>query len=166
MSTSILVFDSVCRCVDSNAMALAENLKRIRQEKRLSQVRLAKLCGLSQQSISRLESGADQTSKYLPKIATALGVPVAALDPTYLSVISTENWTVDLTEAVKKAVEAGATLQQLTDVIDRAFHSSLVVMLQSRISELSPEQRQSVLEVAGKISGTEDTSNASDKRDN
>lgn len=65
-------------------MTLAENLKRIREAKGLSQVRLADKAKVSQQLISRLESGRDQTTKKLPQLANALGVLVTDLDPAYI----------------------------------------------------------------------------------
>lgn len=64
-------------------MSLAENLRRIREGKKLSQAALAKLANVSQQSISRLESGVDLTSKKLPSIAGALGCQLADLDEAY-----------------------------------------------------------------------------------
>ncbi|MGQ3674277.1 XRE family transcriptional regulator [Xanthobacter sp. TB0139] len=65
-------------------MSLAENLKRIREQAGLSQVNLAKAARVSQQLISRLENGKDSTTKKLPDLATALGVPISALDPAYV----------------------------------------------------------------------------------
>jgi transcriptional regulator with XRE-family HTH domain len=64
-------------------MALKDNLKRVREEKRLSQPKLAELAGVSQQLISRLENGKDLTTKKLPEIARALGVTVAELDENF-----------------------------------------------------------------------------------
>lgn len=64
-------------------MTLAENLKRIRTAKGLSQQALADLARVSQQLISRLESGKDQTTKKLPMLANALLVTVTDLDPNY-----------------------------------------------------------------------------------
>jgi len=61
-------------------MAIKENLARIRRDKKMSQVKLAEISGVSQQSISRLENGIDLTSKYLPQLARALGVPVHEID--------------------------------------------------------------------------------------
>ncbi|MFG1417206.1 helix-turn-helix transcriptional regulator [Xanthobacter sp. V0B-10] len=72
-------------------MTLAENLKRLREEMKLSQPKLAKAAGVSQQLISRLENGKDLTTKKLPNLARALGVTVTDLDPTYmLSDVGTE----------------------------------------------------------------------------
>lgn len=59
---------------------LAENLRRIRREKRLSQGKLAEQSGVSQQLISQIENGVNTTTKELPKLAKALGVPVSDLD--------------------------------------------------------------------------------------
>lgn len=64
-------------------MALKDNLQRLRKEKKLSQPKLADLAGISQQLISRLENGKDLTTKRLPEIARALGVPVSDLDENF-----------------------------------------------------------------------------------
>ena len=69
-------------------MTLADNLKRIREEKGLSQAGLARASGVSQQSISRLETGRDQTSKYLPRLAAALGCAVEDLDDGFAGVVA------------------------------------------------------------------------------
>lgn len=66
-----------------NSMGIMENLKRIREAAELSQVQLAAKSGVSQQLISRLERGVDITSKKLPDLARALGVPVDAIDENY-----------------------------------------------------------------------------------
>lgn len=65
-------------------MTLAANLKRIREAKGLSQVRLANKAKVSQQLISRLEASRDLTTKKLPQLAAALGVLVTDLDPAYV----------------------------------------------------------------------------------
>lgn len=64
-------------------MSLAENLRRRRLAKKLSQAALSKAAGVSQQSISQLERGIDLTSKKLPAIAVALGCQLADLDESY-----------------------------------------------------------------------------------
>ncbi len=165
LSTSILVFESKRQCVDCAAMALAENLQQIRTDKKLSQSRLAKLSGVSQQSISRLEAGLDQSSKHLPRIAAALGVPVASLDQSYLSTIPTGDWVDSLKAAIQMAAESGATLKQLRDVLDETFYSYLATHLRSRIGELSPEQQRSVEEAVDKIVGRTDSSETRGTRD-
>lgn len=65
-------------------MTIARNLPRLRKEKGMSQVELAKKAGVSQQLVSRLESGVDLTSKKLPELARALEVSVDELDRNYL----------------------------------------------------------------------------------
>lgn len=166
MSTSILVFDSNGGSVKCGAMGLAENLKKIREDNDLSQARLAKLAGVSQQSISRLEAGKDLTSKYLPRIAAALRVPVSAIDPSYLSPIPDADWTAQLKGAILGAAESGATLQQLREVLDDAFHTYLAAHLRSRIDGLSPELRRSGVEVAEKIAETKGKPARKGKADN
>lgn len=64
-------------------MALKDNLERLRRAAELSQTKLAKSAKVSQQLISRLESGIDLTTKKLPEIARALGVSVYDLDENY-----------------------------------------------------------------------------------
>jgi DNA-binding XRE family transcriptional regulator len=59
-------------------------IKKKREEKDLTQVDLAKLTGLPQSHICRLEKGTHSPSfKTLEKIANALGVAVGDLDPSY-----------------------------------------------------------------------------------
>jgi len=67
----------------ANSMALKDNLKRLRNAAKLSQVELAQAAKVSQQSISRLEAGHDLTSKHLPALAKALKVSPSDLDPAY-----------------------------------------------------------------------------------
>ena len=64
-------------------MALKDNLKRIREDRGLSQSGLAKLALVSQQLISRLEAGTDLTTKKLPEIARSLNVSVYELDENF-----------------------------------------------------------------------------------
>lgn len=64
-------------------MSIAKNLTRIRSGAGLSQAALAKLSGVSQQLISQIERGENSSTKHLPKLANALGVGVAELDPSY-----------------------------------------------------------------------------------
>lgn len=68
---------------------LAENLRRIRTEKRLSQVKLAAASGVSQQLISQIENGENTTTKELPKLAKALGVAIADLDENFVPIPAT-----------------------------------------------------------------------------
>lgn len=65
-------------------MGIAENLKRLRTEARLSQPQLANRSGVSQQLISQIESGKNATTKHLPKLARALQVSVYEIDPTFM----------------------------------------------------------------------------------
>ena len=64
-------------------MGVKENLKRIMDERGISQTELAEMIGTSQQTISKIITGATEASRKLPKIARALGVPVTDLDPLY-----------------------------------------------------------------------------------
>lgn len=60
---------------------MSENVKRLREEKNLSQSELARLSGVSQSYISELEDGKakNPSIKTLGKIAEALGVTVTAI---------------------------------------------------------------------------------------
>ena len=89
-------------------MALKDNLSRIRQAAGLSQTALAKLAGVSQQMVSRVESGADLTTKKLPEIARALNVSVAELDESYS--VDGEDDLVQLLRRADPAVKAAVAL--------------------------------------------------------
>ena len=69
-------------------MTIADNLKRLRSEKKLSQAKLAKEAGVSQQLISQLENNVNSSTTELPKLARALGVSVSEIDPSYGDVSS------------------------------------------------------------------------------
>lgn len=64
-------------------MELKDNLKRIREQRGLSQPQLAEKASVSQQLISQIERGVGQTTKRLPEIARALDVSVYELDENY-----------------------------------------------------------------------------------
>lgn len=63
---------------------LGDNIKRMRQQQRLSQVQLAAKAGVSQQLISQLERGVNTSTTELPAIASALECAVFDLDESYL----------------------------------------------------------------------------------
>ncbi|MDP8995443.1 MAG: helix-turn-helix domain-containing protein [Pseudomonadota bacterium] len=62
-------------------MIIGERLREARENVGLSQQEFAKLAGISQQSLSRLENNLDRTAKKLHKIAKAANVSVDWLDP-------------------------------------------------------------------------------------
>lgn len=62
---------------------VGENLRSIRKLKKLSQVKIAELSGVSQQLISQIENGINESTKELPALAQALGVGVHEIDPAY-----------------------------------------------------------------------------------
>lgn len=70
---------------------LAENLIRIRTARKLSQSKLAKAAGVSQQLISQIENGENTTTKELPKLAKALQVGIADLDENFVPTASTDD---------------------------------------------------------------------------
>lgn len=65
------------------AMGIGQNLKRLRQAAKLSQARLAKKAGVSQQLISQIERGENASTTELPALAGALDVRVDAIDESY-----------------------------------------------------------------------------------
>lgn len=64
-------------------MNIASNLKRLRRESGLTQTQLAEQSGVSQQLISQIERGVNLSTKELPALARALGVPVHEIDQSY-----------------------------------------------------------------------------------
>lgn len=109
-------------------MSLAENLRRHRALKTMSQASLAKAAGVSQQSISRIESGTDLTSKHLPKIARALGVPLHELDESFSGVAAgapQEDATGRLVRLFADALSLPAAAQeQIADLIETRIQSA------------------------------------------
>jgi transcriptional regulator with XRE-family HTH domain len=65
--------------------SIAENLKRLRSAAKFSQLALAEKAGVSQQLISQLEGSKNNSTKELPAIAQALGVPVHEIDEAYVT---------------------------------------------------------------------------------
>jgi len=63
--------------MDAGKIIKDERLKR-----RWSQAELGKRVGISQPAVKKIEAGGTAKSKYLPKIAQELGIPLARLDPT------------------------------------------------------------------------------------
>lgn len=61
---------------------IGKRIKYARERLGISQTQLAKRADVSQGAISQLESGSAVSSKYLPQIAQALGVPVEQLTET------------------------------------------------------------------------------------
>lgn len=72
----------------ARAMTIAENVKRLRKEAGLSQGQLAEVSGVSQQLISQIEGGKNNTTKHLSALAKALGCKLADIDPQLTDVIS------------------------------------------------------------------------------
>lgn len=65
-------------------MTLADNVKKFRDEQKLSQQQLADRVGVSQPTIALIENGGSKTTKYIFRLAKVLGVTVTDLDPTAL----------------------------------------------------------------------------------
>ena len=62
-------------------MIFGEKIKELREARGWSQPALARLAGISQATLSTIESGNQRSTRSLPKIAAALGVSMADLDP-------------------------------------------------------------------------------------
>lgn len=105
-------------------MSIADNLPRLRKAKGLSQVALANKAGVSQQLISRLESGVDLTSKKLPELARALEVSVYEIDEAYTP------------DAIKDPIETDAEilafLARITDLSDTDIGVAFAVIQNAR----------------------------------
>lgn len=90
-------------------MTVGKNLKRIRKDKGISQVSLAKMANVSQQLISQLESGTNVTTNRLPEIAHVLGVEVWEIDPKYMPGVSSTHSDPELSiEEAKQKLSAAA----------------------------------------------------------
>ena len=64
-------------------MSLGDNIRALRQKRRMSQQELARAAGITQAVISDLENGIQTGSKFLSQIANALGVTMGDLDPKF-----------------------------------------------------------------------------------
>lgn len=60
--------------------SIAENVRRLREAKEWSQEDLARESRTSQTTVYNIESGETLRSKFLPRIAAALGVPLSEID--------------------------------------------------------------------------------------
>jgi transcriptional regulator with XRE-family HTH domain len=127
-------------------MGIAENLKRLRKEKGLSQPRLAEKSGVSQQLISQIESGRNETTNKLPSLARALGVRVADIDPAYEGVADEVVAGVEGLVPVRRAgtVEAGS-FRRVDEFEDEGDFVELFEPRDKRF----PDARQAYFDVAG-----------------
>lgn len=83
-------------------MGVAENIKRIRKERGLTQEELGKMVGLSGVAIMRYEKGQrEPKSETLEKIALALGIKVFGLMRFDLSEVPTKELLAELERRVK-----------------------------------------------------------------
>lgn len=62
-------------------MTLGEKIRQRREELKLSQKQVADRVSIRQQSYEAIEAGRTQRSKFLPRIAQLLGLPMSELDP-------------------------------------------------------------------------------------
>src|SRR5229473_7505163 len=84
-----------------------------RRAKGLSQTELAAAARVSQQLIASIETGVTRTTKFLLRLAAALGVPPGRLDPDWLSVLPVEE------RATGSAIPGSASSER-----DLPIHSS------------------------------------------
>jgi transcriptional regulator with XRE-family HTH domain len=104
-------------------MIIGEKIRQKREALGMSQAALAKAVRVSQPTIASIEASNQQTSKYLPQIARALGVEIYELDPEY-------------------PIEAlGSSLEQV------AAMTAFEVMLEALRPDLSSDDRQSLARV-------------------
>lgn len=68
-------------------MEPGEVIRRAREAKSWSQAQLANRVGISQPAIKKIEAGDIRHSKFLPKIAQVLGIPITELDATLTDVV-------------------------------------------------------------------------------
>lgn len=71
---------SITAVIVSAAMNAGDLIRTERKKRHLSQAGLAKLIGTSQPAVKKIEDGTTIKSKYLPKIAEVLELPLAQLD--------------------------------------------------------------------------------------
>jgi transcriptional regulator with XRE-family HTH domain len=62
-------------------MEIGEKIRTQREALGLSQADLAQAVGVSQATVDKIESGKTVRSRYLPRIAARLGIPLTELDP-------------------------------------------------------------------------------------
>lgn len=67
--------------ISSNLMDSGTLIKMERMRRKMSQSDLAKRVGISQPAIKKIEAGETTKSKYLPRIAQELDLPLSKLDP-------------------------------------------------------------------------------------
>jgi phage repressor protein C with HTH and peptisase S24 domain len=70
-----------------SAMDAGEKIRLEREAKGWSQAQLANRVGISQPAIKKIESGEIRQSKFLPKIAQVLEIPLGDLDPSLTGVV-------------------------------------------------------------------------------
>jgi phage repressor protein C with HTH and peptisase S24 domain len=68
-------------------MEPGEIIRRKREELGWSQAQLGNRVGISQPAIKKIEAGDSRHSKFLPKIAQVLGIPLSDLDPSLTGVV-------------------------------------------------------------------------------
>lgn len=80
MSTRSLVGNAHKVAGRLRPMSIGERVLKIRTERKLSQAKLAKEVGVTQQLIGQIENGENQGTKHIVRIAAALGVSVLWLE--------------------------------------------------------------------------------------
>jgi transcriptional regulator with XRE-family HTH domain len=142
-------------------MGLRENLRRIREERSLSQRELAKRSKVSQQLISQIENGKNTTTKpvYLQKLSAALSVSIADLAPDYMS--HADDWRSLILSALSKAANDHADPVDVYDIIEQHFPNPVRAALRTLL-ETSPDQLQEAVRVAERLNARRRNEHASD----
>lgn len=94
-------------------MPIAQNLRRLRKEAKLSQEALAKKAGVSQQLISQIERGENSTTKEIADLSRALGVAVDAIDENFKNVVEATGSVI----GVKGLIGAGGVIETSSEQI-------------------------------------------------
>lgn len=136
---------------------VAENIKALRQRQKLSQAGLAAAAGVSQQVISQLENNKNESTKYLPQIAKALGVSPMEIDPDYIV-----EWHATIKVAVKQAVAENVAAPSIRSAVERALAEAFQ-SLSEQILQNNPESLQELARDAEQLSRSPRTRRTEDK---
>lgn len=131
-------------------MGLRENLRRFREERKMSQTALAERAGVKQQLISQIENGKNLTTKsrYLVAMARALNVQPSDLDPLYSP---GDTWQDVLSVALDMAQDDKATLLDVYRVIERFYPAPLRDKMRLLL-EVAPDRLPEVERAAQQLS--------------
>jgi transcriptional regulator with XRE-family HTH domain len=69
--------------IDQSPSNLGRRIREAREAKRMSQVALARIVGISQTTLQKIESGETVWSRFMPQIWAAVGLPLSELNPIF-----------------------------------------------------------------------------------